>query len=102
MENIQQFTDQLIKDAGLDKMPEDFQNEYKEQLLAQLQQRLGLAYMKELSEDQMKKLNKLIEEQKEEEISKFLEANIPNLQEVMKNTLEAFSSEVMESAKKFK
>jgi len=100
--HIKKFVDQIIKESGLDKMPEDFLNEYSEKLTMEAQKRLGLVAIKDLNEKQIKEFTKITnkKEQDSKIINDFLIANVDDFEKKMTIALQDFGKEVINSAKK--
>ncbi|MBU4601138.1 DUF5663 domain-containing protein [Candidatus Parcubacteria bacterium] len=97
---MEKFINQIIKEAGIDKMPKDFVDEYADKLTTEAQKRLGLAAIKELDEGKIKEFNKIEESHDAKAINEFLSANIENFEEKMTVALNEFGKKVIESAKK--
>lgn len=96
------FINELIKQAGLDNMPEDFKDEYRDKLAQEAQKRLGVASMALLTMEQIEELNGIIEKEAEpaEAIKVFLTAHIPDYTVKMAEALKEFGREVLEAAGK--
>ena len=96
------FISELIKQACLDKMPQDFLEEYKEKLAVEAQKRLGVASMALLSMDEVTELNEIIAKQSEpaEAIKDYLLGHIPDYQNKMAEALREFGGEVLRAAGK--
>lgn len=94
---IDKFIDELLKAAEMDKMPEEFKQEYKTNLGFEVQRRLGLVAMGLLdSEAKQEYLNLLTSIEDEgrqpeaEEITNFLSTKIPDFEDKMRVALEEF------------
>lgn len=100
--NIEGFITEVVKQAGLDKMPEDFLLEYKEKLAIEAQKRLGLSAMEALPDEKIEEFTELTEKNPEdyEKINAFLMDNISDFDEKMAIALRDFGFEMVESAKK--
>lgn len=97
---IEQFIAQVIKEAGLDKMPKDFLDEYARKLSEEAKKRLGIAAMKELDENEVEQLNKIVGKAGSEgKVNDFLASRVENFEEKMAVALEEFGREVIEKAK---
>lgn len=97
---IEQFITRVIKEAGLDKMPKDFLDEYARKLSEEAKKRLGVAVMKELDESEIEQLNKIMGKAgSEDEVNNFLASRVENFGEKMAAALEEFGREVIEKAK---
>lgn len=102
-EAIIQFIDQLIKDAGLSEMSQDFLDDYKEQLTMELMKRLGLQVLNTLSDEQREEaLTFMQTNPTPQEIDEFYRKKLPNINEVTKNTLEEFRREYLTKAQTLK
>ena len=102
MNNLKQFIEKIIEDAGLANMPEEFKKEYGEKMLLEAEKRIGITALKYLNEDQIKELVTLSEKNPDnpEKIDEFLKKNIKNYEEVISNALRDFAQDVINSAKK--
>ncbi len=100
-DNMQEFIEQIIKEAGLDKMPQDFLEAYSEKVRTEAVKRLGIVAVKELNEKQIEEFNKLMEETGNDaaKMNEYLAENIGNFQEKMSQALAEFGREVIENAK---
>ncbi len=96
------FIEEIIKKAGLDSMPADFLEEYKEKLAQEAQKRLGIESMALLSPEEAEELGKLMEKSDNDAkaINDYLVSHIDNYQEKMAAALKKFGDEVIESAEK--
>lgn len=100
---IQQFVEGLIKEAGLENMPERFKNEYNEKLGLEAQKRIGAAAIKELDEKALDEFSKLAEKDATpEKIEEFFKNNIPDFEAKIQAALQEFAVEFIESAKQLK
>jgi hypothetical protein len=100
---IQQFVEGLIKEAGLEKMPESFKKEYNEKLGLEAQKRIGAVALKELSAEAMDKFGELIEKDPSpKKLEEFFKQNIPDYETKVQNALQEFANEFIESAKQLK
>ncbi len=94
---IRSFIKEVIKQAGLNDMPEDFLQEYEERLTIEAQKRLGLAAIKELNDEDTAALAKIAEESNNDpqKIQEFLASHIDNFEEKMAKVLAEFGKEVI-------
>jgi hypothetical protein len=60
MDSLAQFVDNLIDEAGLRPLPAGFEAEYKQRLMDQVVERLGLIVMENLTEEQAKEYSDVL------------------------------------------
>lgn len=102
---IQQFIEEMLKKAGVDKVPEDFKKDYVEKLSAEAQRRLGIMALAALDEKALKDFEKLTakkEAPKQKELLAFFEAHIPDFPKKVAETLKKFAEEFIQSAERLK
>ena len=100
--HIEEYITEIIKQAGFDKMPEDFLIDYKEKMTIEAQKRLGLSAVEALPEGKLEEFTELTEKSPDdfEKINAFLSENISDFEEKMAKVLRDFGQETIESAKK--
>ncbi len=100
--DIKQFVEKIIREAGLDNMPEEFKEEYREKMILEAEKRMGIGTLKHLNESQAKELAKIVEKNSNnpDKINDFLEKNIKNYKELMVEALKEFAQEVISAAQK--
>lgn len=91
------FIEDLLKEAKIDTMPDDFKNEYRRRLAGQLMERLGLVAMRALSDSDLPRAEELASQEKFDELMQFLKKNIPNFAEVMDAALKDFRTSFIAS-----
>ena len=99
---LEQFISQLMKSAGLNNLNEEFKNSYKERLMAQIQERLGLILINELNEQGLEDYKNLIQvndKPSPAQVQKFFSEHIENFEEKSKKTLEDFAVEFLQAIK---
>lgn len=100
---ISTFVTELLKKAELDKVPQNFYDEYSEKLGNEVQKRLGIIAMKELTPGAVDEFGKLVSgEAKPEELAKFFKKNIPDYEDKVESALREFADEFLASAAKLK
>lgn len=100
---ITNFVAELLNKAGFANMPENFQQEYSEKIGLEVQKRLGLVAIKELSPEAVDKFGQMMAaDAKPEELSQFFEQNIPDYEAKVTQTLKDFADEFLASAEKLK
>lgn len=103
--SIEQFTQQILVDTGLDDIPEDFKNDYLKQLSYELQRRLGILAVNSLDEESYLDFTKLIEQDPSQDLFSvvdFFKERIPHFHELMIKGLLEFKAEVHERAKEIR
>ncbi len=102
---LQVFIPAIIKEAGLDNVPEDFKREYEEKLAFEAQNRLGAIAMGELSPEDMDKFMRMAEEKENitpDEMFLFFKEHIDDFAEKMADGLKEFALEFINDAKKLR
>ena len=91
----------IIKELGLDKLPEKEQEEALETAGRIIFQAVLIKVMDELDEEQKSEFEKIIikEPNNEEKITEFLESNVPDLDEIVKEEVLNFKKETLNLAK---
>lgn len=100
---INTFVVELLKKADLDKVPQDFYDEYVEKIGLEVQKRLGLVAMKELSPEAVDQFGELIKnDASPKDLVVFFQENIPDYQEKIEMALKDFADEFLVSVEKLK
>lgn len=100
---IASFVAELLKKAGLDKVPENFYQEYSEKIGMEVQKRLGLLAMKELSPEAVEDFGKMMAADADpKELGDFFQKNIPDYEVKVESALKEFADEFLLSADKLK
>ena len=84
----------LIKELGLDQLPEEKQKEYAEKLTEVYEIRLNSALLDRLPEDKKVELDTLLDT--EEDITPFLKENIPNVEMIASEILADLKVEILD------
>lgn len=92
----EEFLDELVKKAGF--TPDEWIL-IKEDLRPILQERIMLYIYKELDEGQIDKVWKFFEQEKYDELTKFLKKSIPNFDDFMREIYALFEDEYLENFK---
>jgi len=88
------FKENLIKELGLESLPPERQMEIVLGIGRVIQQNVILRILDELPEKDKEDFDKFLkEERNEEEITKFLEKRIPNLDDIVNEEIEKFREE---------
>lgn len=100
---VGQFVEELIKKAGLDQVPEKFKMEYVEKIGTEVNRRIGLVAMKELSLEALQEFEKIMSaETTPEKLAEFFKKNIPDYENKISAALKTFADEFLASADNLK
>lgn len=97
---LESLAENIISLAKLDDLPEGDKKYLKDNLLLQLNRRLGLIIVENLDEESMKKYAQLVEDSpipNSEKLQEFLEGHLPNYKEKIKEGLEEFANDIVSS-----
>ncbi len=100
---LQTIIDNIVIDAGLSNLPEADMLAFKSNLEMQFNRRIGLIVVDNLPEEGIKEYGELLQESEFPDISKLqnlISKYIPNFEEKLKNGLDEFIEEIMQSIKK--
>jgi hypothetical protein len=98
---IQNFILDLLKNAGLDNMPEEFKKEYTEKLAVEAERRLGVMAMEELDAKGLEDFEAFMTAQetpKSEDFLEFFSSHIVDFDTKANKTLLEFAQEFLASA----
>ena len=99
----QKFVTELLKQAGLENMPEEFKNDYLEKLSVAAEERVGLSTLKELSPQDMEEfMNLSADNAAPQALADFLKEKIPDYEAKVTAALQEFAKEFTASAEKLK
>ena len=89
------FKKNIVKELGLENLPEDRKMEILLGIGRIIQQNVILRILDKLPEEDKKDFDKLLEKKgdKEEEILKFLQKKIPSLDKIVNEEIEKFKTE---------
>lgn len=87
----------IIKEFGLETLPEEEQKEIISRMTESLIKRIIVDTLGKLSDENIKKFEELQENASQEEIDTFLKSNINNYEQVVQKTTEEFKDEMKES-----
>lgn len=102
---IQKFINQILIEAKIDQMPEDFKKEYTEKLAQEAQRRLGIVAMDELDEQGIRDLEGFMKKKgmpKSQELMEFFSQRIPDFENKVISALRQFADEFIKGAEKLK
>ena len=90
------FVEDVLNQNGLDRLSDEQKRVYVPQVLARLEERIGLELIPKLSDAQVEELGRMLEknESSPEEWKRFWQTSIPNFEEEVKTILLAFAEDV--------
>ncbi len=94
-----QALDQLVKDMGIDTLPEDKRNELLIKMTEVLLKRIFVETMEKLGEEGRAEYEKFLENDNisPEEAQGFFKQRIPNYDDMIQQTIDGFRREMMEA-----
>lgn len=98
---IENFIEDMVRDAGFGKMPEEMKKVYAEKMEVSFMKRMGIEIMALLSDEDLKNFKKMIEKNPDwtnEEIFEFCRKHIDNLPEVLGRIMTDFRREYLRAA----
>lgn len=100
LQQLYQFIDDLLRQAYLDKLPEKFKEEYKDKILVELQKRIGVMALNNLSDKDVEKFNVLLKKTDVniDDIMQFLKEKLPDIQTKIDQVMDKFQQEFLKSA----
>ncbi|MBI3119980.1 MAG: hypothetical protein HYZ08_00010 [Candidatus Kerfeldbacteria bacterium] len=99
-EQIVEFLEQLMEDAELHHLPQDFRARYLQQLRTLVEERVGILALKELHEEHVKEFREILEQEEyHQALEQFLRERIPGFQDKLVGVLEEFREQFLESVK---
>lgn len=97
--NLKIFIQNLIKEAGMEKLPNDLQKQIYNDLEVRLIQRLYFFALNNLNENQIQELESLIKKGDQEEITRFLLLNIKDYSRKSNEVLKKFKDDYLKVVK---
>jgi len=94
------ITPTLLAEAGI-KIPEDQVADLIDHLNAELEERIGEEITNSLDDDKLEELVELQKTADDEAISKWLEANVPELGDIVQDEIDILIGEISENAEGF-
>lgn len=85
----------LIKEFGLEKLSDEEKKAFQEKILALIDARFMRVVFKSLSEEQKLELDKFLDGDDSEAVSKFIAEKVPNYAEVHANIVNDLKKEMM-------
>jgi hypothetical protein len=98
---IQSFVLDLLKQAGIDNMPEEFKKEYTEKLAVEAERRLGVMAMEELDVKGLEQFETFMsthDAPKSEDFLEFFNTHITDFDAKANKALQDFAQEFLSSA----
>lgn len=99
---IEKYVDEIIEEAALTSLPADFKIQFREKIGEEVQRRIGILTMKELSEKDFKEFDEKIAKKDDvdpNEIALFFREKIPNYELFLAGKLSEFKNEFLEQVK---
>lgn len=92
---LKQIIEEILKRANIDKAPEPFKEKYVEKLKLELEKRIGIVALKNLSDEALIKFKKIVKTKAEpKEIFDFFQNNIKNFSIIISKTIQDFEKEL--------
>lgn len=104
-EAMDTYIDEIVKAAGLDTMNPTYTAQFKEQLVGQVQQRIGMGLMESLDEKSLEAYVDIFEQTDNpdpDKAAKFFQEHVPNYEQIVKKELEDFSKEFIGNAQELR
>ncbi len=102
-EPIDLFVEDLLKEANLSSLPEDFKDQYVEKVKEQLNRHLGLTIMENLDEEGLKEFSKLMTTGKTPDFNRMqvmFSHRIPDFEQKMQKAMVDFAKNFVSAVKK--
>ena len=98
---IVEFLQQLINEADLKHLPDDFKSRYIEQLRMLVEERIGILALEELHEEHVKDFQKMLNgsDKEQEKIGDFLREHVPEFEQKVQAVLEEFRNQFLDSVR---
>lgn len=99
---IENFIEDMVKDAGFGKMPEEMKKIYAGKMEVSFMKRLGVEIMAMFSDEDLKNFQEMVEKNPDwtnKEIFEFCQKRIKNLPEILAKVMTDFRREYIEAAK---
>lgn len=85
----------LLKEFGLENLSDEEKKAFQEKILGLIDARFNRAVFNSLNDGEKKELDKLIDLNNEEEISKYIADKVPNYQEIYMTVVADLKEEMM-------
>ena len=101
---LETFAEGLIAQAGFDKLPDKFRQDFKEQIMNEALQRLGMLLAAELTPEQLQAYERLFtasaDPTADPAISQFISSNVPDFAAKSAAVLKSYGEEFLSEAQK--
>jgi len=97
------FIEKMLEEAGLTDLPADYKQEYIAKLQEQLNRRIGIVIMQNLSDEDAEKFAQMIEQSPApgiDQMQSYFAEKIPDLEGKIKEGLTQFAVEFINASKK--
>lgn len=102
--NVSEFADTVLSAAGFAQLPDEAREEFKQQIMAEATERIGMMVLGELSEEQLQEYERLASASKDPaqdpKVNEYIAGAIPDFQGKIILTLKAYAGEFIDEAKK--
>ena len=100
LEQINTFLDEMLLQANLSNLPDTFKDEYKDRLFAEIQKRIGIMALNNLSEKDAEEFSNLVVKTQttQDDVMNFLRQRVTDLQEKITEVLIQFQNEFVKGA----
>jgi gas vesicle protein len=87
----------IIKDLGIDQLPEDKREEVLLMMTEALLKRILIVALEKIPGNKKEEFDKIFASKDSEKINEFLSDNIPDYEKMVKNEIENFKNEIKET-----
>lgn len=99
-DQITEFLEQLLKEADLRNLPDDFRARYIDQLRELIQERVGILALEELHQEHVREFQTLLSgEDTDQQLHDFLTKNIPEFEQKLQDVLGEFREQFLDSVR---
>lgn len=92
MEAIKDFAAKLLQEKGLDNLDQEVLDQMQQDLVDRLEDRINALILSKMPAEKLEEWNVLLDSASDEEMQKFCQDNIPDLDQQIANELLSFRS----------
>ena len=89
----------LLKEFGLEDLPDDKKNALQEKILGLIEARFNRVLLAMLTEDEKVELDKLLEGDDLEKMNQFIQSKVPNFAEIHREIVDDLKTEMVDMKK---